>query len=338
MKNVHSPSRELSGRTFRNSVSLILGVFLTLNVSAQTPWVDEMLKENANFNTIKQSFDQEWSGKQYVKGKGWKQYQRWQAFWETRLLPDGSFPNFKNAFHNYQQYMTANGQAKSLQNAGNWSPMGPFTYNNTDSWSPGLGRVNFIVEDPNNASIIYLGAPAGGVWKSTDSGATWTPLGDELAVMGVSSIAISAANSNVLYLATGDADGGDTYSIGVLKSTDAGQTWAEVGNVSGNLRDIVVDPADEDIVYVASNGGVYKTIDGGANWAEVLTGSYRDIELKPGTASTIYAATSSEVRYSTNSGATWTLATAIPGRISRIRLAVTPANNAYVYVFRADAS
>lgn len=338
MENVHSPVRCVSGRTFRSAVLFVLGAVLTFNVSSQTPWVDEMLKENANFNQIKQSFDQEWNGKEYVKGKGWKQYQRWKAFWETRLLPDGSFPDFKNSFHEYQQYMSANGQAKSLQNAGNWSPMGPFTYNNTDSWSPGIGRVNFIVEDPNNANIIYVGAPAGGIWKSTDAGSTWTPLGDELAVMGVSSIAISAANSNVIYLATGDADGGDTYSIGVLKSTDGGLTWAEVGNVAGNLRDIVVDPADEDIAYVASNGGVFKTTDGGANWTELLSGSYRDLELKPGTASTIYAATSDEVRYSTNSGATWTLATGIPTGSSRIALAVTPANNAYVYLLRADGA
>ncbi|PHR26267.1 MAG: hypothetical protein COA38_15240 [Fluviicola sp.] len=333
MKNVPSPIR-----TFRKSMALVLGFFLTLNLSAQTPWVDEMLKKNANFSTIKQAFDLEWDGKQYVKGKGWKQYQRWQAFWETRLLADGSFPDFKNSFHEYQQYMSVNGQAKSLQNAGNWSPMGPFSYSNTDSWSPGLGRVNFVVEDPNNASIIYIGAPAGGVWKSIDAGATWTPLGDDLAVMGISAIAISAANSNVLYVATGDADGGDTYSIGVLKSTDGGLTWAEVGNVGGNLRDIVVDPADEDIVYVASNGGVYKTIDGGTTWNQVLVGSIRDLELKPGTASTIYAATSGQVRYSTDSGGTWTLATGIPTGSSRIGLAVTPANNAYVYVLLADGS
>lgn len=333
MKNVPSPKR-----TFRNSIVLIFGIFLTLNLSAQTPWVDEMLKKDADFNAIKQAFDLEWNGKQYVKGKGWKQYKRWQSFWETRLLPDGSFPDFKNAFHDYQQYMSVNGQAKSLQNAGNWSPMGPFTNINTDSWSPGLGRVNFIVEDPNNANIIYIGAPAGGVWKSTNSGSTWVPLGDSLAVMGVSSIAISAANSNVIYLATGDADGGNTYSIGVLKSTDGGLTWAEAGNVGGNLRDIVVDPADEDIVYVASNGGVHKTTNGGSTWTEILSGSYRDLELKPGTASTIYAATSTQVRYSTNSGATWTLATGIPGGSNRIGLAVTPANNAYVYVLRANGS
>lgn len=331
MKNVLSPKCAL--KLFG---ALFLGVFMSFSASAQTPWVDEMLKKDANFNEIKQAFDLEWDGKQYVKGKGWKQYQRWKAFWETRLLPDGSFPDFQTSFNEYKQYMSANGQAKSLQNAGNWSPMGPFSYTNTDSWSPGLGRVNFIVEDPNNSNIIYVGAPAGGIWKSTDSGSTWTPLGDELAVMGVSSIAISAANSNVIYLATGDADGGDTYSIGVLKSTDAGLTWSEVGNIGGNLRDIVVDPADEDIVYVASNGGVYKTVDGGTNWNQLLTGSYRDLELKPSLASTVYAATSDEVRYSTDSGATWTISTGIPSGSSRIALAVTPANNSYVYVLRAN--
>lgn len=334
MKTVPSPNR-----TITRAIVLFFGILSVFSTSAQdTAWMDSMLTKDATFSEIKLAFENEWAGKEYAKGHGWKQFHRWEAFWETRLLPDGTFPDFKEAFREYKAYMSSNGQAKSGQNGGNWAPIGPFNYTNTDSWSPGIGRVNFIMEDPNNSNTIYIGAPAGGIWKSINAGSTWTPLGDDLAVMGISAIGISAANSNVIYLATGDADGGDTYSIGVLKSTDGGVTWAEVGNVSGNLRDIIVDPTNENIAYLASNGGVYKTIDGGIIWTQLLTGSYRDIEMKPGTPTTIYAATNNQVRYSTNSGTSWTLATGIPTGGDRIAMAVSPANSAYVYVLAANSA
>ena len=62
----------------------------------------------------------------------------------------------------------------------NWQPVGPFTHTNTGSWSSGQGRVNIIHVDPSNPNTIYLGSPAGGIWKSTNNGTTWTPLTDEL--------------------------------------------------------------------------------------------------------------------------------------------------------------
>lgn len=334
MKTVHSPNR-----TYQRSIVLFFWMLISFSgTSQESSWIDSLFSKEATFSEIKQAFEAEWAGKEYVKGHGLKQFRRWEAFWETRLMPDGSFPDFKQAFNEFKQYMSVSGQAKSGQNAGNWSPMGPFNYTNTDSWSPGIGRVNFIMEDPNNANIIYIGAPAGGIWKSINAGTTWTPLGDSLAVMGISAIGISAANSNVIYLATGDADGGDTYSIGVMKSVDGGLTWNEVGNLTGNLRDVIVDPTNENIAYVASNGGVYKTIDGGTTWTQVLSGSYRDLEMKPGTPGTIYAATSNQVRYSTNFGSTWTLATGLPTGGDRMAMAVSPANSAYVYVLAANST
>ena len=317
------------------SVCLVVALSITTRSKAQeSNWSDTMLSTRAEFQSVKQSFYNNWNGYSYIKGHGWKQFHRWESFWETRLLTNGKFPNFKQAYKEFKKYESDNGYAKVA--GGNWSPIGPTTYNNTQSWSPGLGRVNFIVEDPNNANILYVGAPAGGIWKSTNAGSTWTALGDDLAVMGISSIGISASNSNVIYLATGDADGGDTYSIGVMKSVDAGLTWAEVGNVNGNLRDIIVDPTNADIAYVCSNAGVLKTTNGGTSWTNVLGGSFRDLEFKPGTSTTVYAATSNEVHYSTNSGGTWTQSTGVPTGGDRIAMAVTPANSAYVYILVAD--
>lgn len=318
-------------RTLRAYATILCcSLFVPWGLSQQNNWVDQLYTPGHDFQSVKDQFYADWQGQDYVKGHGWKQFHRWEAFWENRLMPDGSFPDFKQAYHEYQTYSN-----NKSGGAGNWSPIGPFNYTNTQSWSPGLGRVNFVAEDPNNSNIIYVGAPAGGIWKSTDAGNNWTPLGDELSVIGISAIAIAPTNSNVIYLATGDADGNNTYSIGVMKSTDGGLTWNEAGNVNGNLRDIIVDPTNENVAYVATNSGVLKTTNGGNTWNSSVNGSFRDLEFKPGDPNTIYAATSTTVRYTSNGGTNWSVSTGIPGGSSRIALAVTPAENSYVYILRA---
>lgn len=303
-----------------------------------------MMSGQSTFAEIQQQFYTDWGKKPYAKGKGWKQFHRWEDFWKNRLKPDGGFPNFQDNLQEFNNYMSgfetqnvSRGMTRS--SSGNWAPIGPFTFTDPSDLGAGLGRVNFIVEDPNNANTLYLGAPAGGVWKSTDAGANWSPMADQLSAIGISAIGISASNSNTLYLATGDADGGDTYAIGVVKSTDGGATWNTVGNVPGQLSDVLVDPANANIVYVCSRyNGVYKSTDGGASWNNILSGNYRDIEFKPNNAQTIYAASSDEIRYSTNGGTTWSASTGLPGGTSRIVMAVTPANSDYVYALLANGN
>ncbi|MDX2359222.1 MAG: T9SS type A sorting domain-containing protein [Crocinitomicaceae bacterium] len=306
-------------------------------VSFGQQWEAEMLKPDANFYTIQTAFNQEWANKTYVKGSGYKQFKRWENFWETRIMPDGSFPmEHKAVWSPFKQLILANGPKSG--GIGNWSPLGPFSHTNTDSWSPGTGRVNCIIEDPNNSSIIYVGAPAGGIWKSIDAGSTWTPLGDELSVIGVSSIAVDPANSNIIYIATGDSDGGDTYSIGVLKSIDGGLTWNSIGGISTNeTTEIIIDPTNSNILWLATNVGVLRSIDAGVSWTNMLSGNIKDIALKPSVSSTVYAVTASNFYVTTNDGTTWSNTTAgVPNNSGRLAIAVTPANNAYVYILSAN--
>ena len=74
-----------------------------------------------------------------------------------------------------------------------------------------------------------MGAPAGGFWKSVDGGSNWITYTDNLPVIGVSSIAVDPLNPQIIYIATGDANASDTYSIGVLKSIDGGLNWDTTG-------------------------------------------------------------------------------------------------------------
>ena len=103
----------------------------------------------------------------------------------------------------------------------------------------GNGRVNCIAFDPLDTNIIWIGSPAGGLWKSIDGGNNWTTNTDNLPVLGVSHIAIDPNNSQIMYIVTGDAHGSDTYTVGVLKSNDGGVNWSATGlsyNISQEQR------------------------------------------------------------------------------------------------------
>ena len=315
------------------SILLSVSLFFAFSINAQE-WVDMMLQPNANLYEIREAFETEWGSDEYVRGKGFKQFKRWVNFWETRVLEDGSFPVNSRDWGNFKNLIVGN-QTKS-GGVGDWQPMGPFSHVNTDSWSAGSGRVNCIVEDPNNPNTLFIGAPAGGVWKSVDAGSTWTPLGDELSVIGISGIAIDPNNSNIIYLATGDTDGGDTYSIGILKSVDGGLSWSAAGNVAGETTELIIDPTNSNVIYLATSSGVYKSINAGSSWNNIQGGNIRDIDIKPGSSNVIYAVSSSEFFMTTDSGASWnTITSGLPNTSGRLAIATTAANANYVYVLSA---
>src|SRR5205823_2213728 len=132
------------------------------------------------------------------------------------------------------------------------------------------------------ANSFYFGAVAGGVWKTTDGGATWRPLTDGTPISSVGALAVAPSNPDIIYVGTGEAAprGDMTYGDGVYKSVDGGRTWSHAG-----LRDtrqigaLIVDPKNPDIVLVAALGhafgpnserGVFRTADGGKSWSKVL--------------------------------------------------------------------
>lgn len=322
----------------RTSLACVLLCSLIPNTLTAQKWVDMMSEPDANYYDIKAQFYKDWGNKPYVKGKGWKQFHRWEAFWEPRVLEDGTFPMHDRVWNDFKQLLLTNQQKSG--GIGNWSPLGPYTYNNTDSWSPGHGRVNCIAVDPNNSNTIYIGAPVGGIWKTIDGGSTWNPLGDEWSVIGVSGIAVDPNNSNIIYVATGDTDGNDSYSIGVLKSTDGGVTWNDAGGVNANeTTEIIIDPNNSNILYLASSSGLLKSTNAGSSWSNVLSGNIRDIDIKPGTNTTLYAVNSSDFYKSTDAGSTWNQITSgLPNSSGRLCIATTAANANYVYVLSADGS
>lgn len=174
------------------------------------------------------------------------------------------------------------------------------------------GRVVDIEFDPNNPSIIYAGFSTGGVFKSFDAGNTWLPVFDEQAVLTVGDIAIDPTNSNVVYVGTGEANGGHNNfpGGGVFKSTDAGATWNFLGlEGTTSIGRIVINPQNTDELYLASVGsyfspnperGIYKSTDAGLTWNNSLfvsdTTGFVDIIIDPNNPNRLMATAWERVR------------------------------------------
>ena len=167
------------------------------------------------------------------------------------------------------------------------------------------GRSNGVTGVPGQPNTFYFGSVGGGVWKSENSGRTWTPIFDSQPMASIGAIAVAPSNPNVIYVGTGEADMRSqiSYGNGVYKSTDAGKTWTHVGlDDTRQIGRILVDPRNPDIVFVAALGhayganperGVYRSNDGGASWQKVLFKSDDvgaiDLAFDPQNSRTIYA-------------------------------------------------
>jgi photosystem II stability/assembly factor-like uncharacterized protein len=154
-----------------------------------------------------------------------------------------------------------------------WRQIGPFRG----------GRALAIEGVPGEPDTYYFGAVAGGVWKTIDGGANWTPLFDKEPISSIGAIAVAPSDHNVIYAGTGEAAirGNTTYGTGVFKSIDGGKTWTNVGlKDSRQIGALIVDPRNENVVLVAALGhafgpnqerGIFRTADGGKTWTKVLS-------------------------------------------------------------------
>ncbi|WP_339887345.1 T9SS type A sorting domain-containing protein [uncultured Flavobacterium sp.] len=312
--------------------------------NSSAPWLvnkEEAKQGNLTIEQLKSSFDAYWlTHDKNKKGSGYKPFMRWEYHWQNKVDVNGNIitPEEMWAAFNQKKTATINKNTQSLP-VSNWQPVGPFSHLNTGSWSSGQGRVNIVHVDPSNSNTIYIGTPAGGIWKSIDSGTTWTALSDNLPQIGVSGIAIDYSNSNTIYIATGDKDSSDTYSIGVLKSIDGGLTWNTTGltftNTSTLAGDILIHPTNNQILWCGTSVGLYRTTNAGLNWTVVQTGNFSQgsLRLKPNDPTTVYAVSNNRFFKSTNTGSTFSvITTSLPFNSGRMLLDVTAANSNYIYI------
>jgi len=328
----------LHGRRFFSIVSLFIFSVLS-SFSQNQNWQDQMADPNVPIQVVKESFEVAWEGKEVVKGQGFKQFKRWEYFMEQRCFPSGE--RFApDAI--YREMQENPDMFKSQNMPGNWTYIGNTGIPGSGG---GAGRVNSVRHMPGSTTTWFACAPAGGLWKTTNSGTSWTLLNtDDLASIGVSDVAIDPNNTNIIYIATSDGDAGDTYSIGILKSTDGGNTWNTTGlnwavTQTRVMNRLLINPSNTQMLIAVTSDGIYRTLNGGNTWTQVQGGNFKDLKMKPGDVTTWYATGNSDDFYrSTDSGASWTqITTGLPtSGVSRISLAVSAADPSYIYILAGN--
>lgn len=314
-------------------------------IHAQT-WAEDIEKPAANYYQIRKRFDMYWqTHDKNQKGSGYKQFMRWANFVERRVFPSGDLSLLELTAKNFSSYAVAQIAYKSLSASPSWTPVGPMGSQPGDIpfMGPPLmktGRLSFITISPTNSLHLYVGAPNGGLWQSTNGGSTWVTHTDNLVSPGCTDLVIDPSNQNTLYLATTGIL--STPGIGVLKSTDGGQTWNPTGlNTTLHqvqyIRRLLIHPTNPLMLLAGASTGVYRTTDGGVSWSQVSTFNCYDLEFKPGDPNTVYASSSSFYA-STNGGASFSATGAgFPTNASRNLISVTPHDPNYVYVINTTA-
>src|ERR671912_55490 len=167
------------------------------------------------------------------------------------------------------------------------------------------GRVTTVTGVPSQPRTFYMGVASGGVFRTTDGGASWVPITDGKVPLGsIGDIAVADSDPKIIYLGTGSDSVRSNVSTGrgMYKSTDAGQTWKFIGLYNaGQIGAVRIHPTNPDIVWVSAVGdifksneerGIFKTTDGGKTWRQVLFVSdsvgAMDVELKPDNPNVVY--------------------------------------------------
>jgi len=316
----------------------------------QDTWEDMMGNPDISLFEIKEAFNEANPNiDNILPGNGHKPFKRWEYLMETRVDENGFYqPLDKQKI--YEQLVKSSNQEKAANNP--WSALGP---SNEPNGNNGIGRINVIAVHPTGPDTIFVGTPAGGLWRSYDGGNTWTTNTDNFTSMGVSEIIFHPNDPTIMYMATGDRDHNDTSTSGIYKSTDSGINWTLTNfapNTNGLpgfylIHRILIDPTSPSTMLAATTSGVFRTTNDWSTWTETLANDcLRHMEFKTNDSNIIYGTTSgnycgglnSGALYfrSTNNGASWNQITLPDGSSNeRIAIGVTAAAPNEVFLLAA---
>jgi photosystem II stability/assembly factor-like uncharacterized protein len=349
---------------------LCVSLLMIVQLSAQKFFSQEPGHQPASLKEMQIQFDA-WSKKTNLKTtRNWKYYKRWENEMQYHTDSTGE-PAQPGIFIKEALKYTESRKVRSSQNfsAFSWTPVGPNTVpnNETGYMQNGIGRINCIAFHPSDPNTYFVGVAQGGLWKTTNNGASWTPLTDNLPITRISDICIDPGNPNTMYISlcdfeyidfnlmVGGAKRNTSSGLGVYKTTDGGNTWAptaltfQLSNGDASLiRRVLVNPVNSNKVVAAGVSGMYLSLNGGTSWTKTLDSLFWDVQQDPLNPNTLYAASGwlagtglghAGIYKSTDFGTSWSLLnTGIPtqGSVQRLRIAIAPTDNNFIYAVAVD--
>lgn len=296
------------------SFTLSLGLLCAFAVFAQTyermvsrgadelpQWVHLMYAPDADPGAVQADYDAYYAANPFVKNTHTQYFKRWK-----REIGHNHIPKDIAQREEYEENLGAYlNESASGDRAANWTCIGPFDWDHgavDKSYACGAAHIYTVEQSLANTNLLYAGSANAGVWKSTDKGLNWTNVTKGMMIGSVYSVELDHAVQNTAYFgAEGD----------LWKTTDGGANWASIGDVtfqaaSHAIRDIVLHPTNNQILFVCSSQGLYRSTNGGGSFTQVQAGSWQELEIKPGDPTTMYAikqiSNRTEFWRSTNSG------------------------------------
>ncbi|MBK9146746.1 MAG: PKD domain-containing protein [Flavobacteriales bacterium] len=300
------------------SFCLSFGLLCAFGASAQTfermvsrgpsespQWVQLMYAPEADPGAVQAAYDAYYAANPFVKDIHTQYFKRWK-----REIGHNHIPKDIAQREAYEEDLSAYlSESASGERAANWTCIGPFDWDHgaaAKSYACGAAHVYTVEQSLANGNLLYAGTANAGVWKSTDKGLNWTNVTKGLMIGTVYSVELDHAAQNTAYFgAEGD----------LWKTADGGANWASIGDAAfqaanHTIRDIVLHPTNNQILFVCSSAGLYRSTNGGSSFTQVQAGSWQELELKPGDPATVYAikqiSNRTEFWRSTNSGVSFT--------------------------------
>ncbi len=258
-------------------------------------------------------------------------FMRWRSYWEKSLLPDGTLGDPTAYFIDKSKQKGLNKTESPYANV----PWTNISYLGYIDDQIGLGRTTSMAFHPTDATTFYVGAAIGGLWKTSDGGQSYIPLGDELPFLAVSSVVVDQQNPSTLYIAVSDHLWYGPQGIGIYKSTDDGATWQATAlnfDFGDDIRIywIEPDPTNPQKMLVATANGIYLTTNGFSTVTRVSTVATFHLRFQPGNVNVVYAGTrDGRVMRSTNGGNSFS--EVVDFGNGEVYLAVTPLAPSKVY-------
>jgi len=310
---------------------------ISADIADAHTYLDELFHSNKTFVEIKAEgdlyFQEKYPGltpMQLTSGEfrdgDFVKYQRWLAFWKNQLNDDGTLGDLAAEGQvGKRGYRTAIcGDSQILVD---WTNL---NYNGNMGLQIDQGRTSSIAFHPTDLNTYYVGAAFGGLWKTTDGGASYINLNDDLPLAAVASIIIDPANPDHIAVALSDIVWYGPSGLGVFVSTDGGLTFSSsalASNLSDNIRIYYMDqnPTDGNEIMVASSAGIFKTTDFFETITEINPANSRSVKYSHTDANIVYAGgASGQFFRSTDGGDSFSLLTDFGSNEVRLAVSLEP--------------